>query len=145
MVVRAVSAVALACICWVGASCHQSAQPPGSGAAPAAAATVRDAVVTGTVADSLNNRPVPGVMVIVTHIGQRPGEGHVATANTNETGQYALRVPFGRYDLYYMRIGFSVERRLGVLLSGTKPDSIVIILRENHQYLDRMVVNTTPR
>jgi Carboxypeptidase regulatory-like domain len=265
MVVRAVFAVAVALICWVATSCHPATQSPGSGPAPAAADTVRDAVITGTVVDSAtgrplpgalvivmaqgkdpyrerehvagvltdsagqytlrvlhgrydvwysrlgwqrlrlpgirarrakqdsvvvrlpqshvqldptvasggatkcpegpgdtadtshfvtlagtvvdssDNRPVPGVLVIVTHLGQRPGEGHAASANTNEAGQYALRVPCGRYDVQYRRIGFSVEQRLGVPVSATGSDSIVIKLRENRRYIDPILVKPASR
>jgi hypothetical protein len=115
-----------------------------SGIAPGDTAdTSRFVTLAGTVVDSSDNRPVPGVLVIVTHVGQRTGEGHVATANTNEAGRYALRVPPGQYDLEYRRIGFSIDQRLDVPLPGTGSDSIVIKLRENRQYIDPIWIKPT--
>jgi hypothetical protein len=108
-----------------------------SGIAPGDTAdTSRFVTLAGTVVDSSDNHPVPGVRVIVTHVGYTTGERSVAESSTTESGRYALRVPYGRYDLEYSRIGFWIERRRNVLLSGTDPDSIVIKLRENSQYIN---------
>lgn len=136
--------LAVAFVCWAGGGCHRSAAAASSGVAPVASAdTLRDVVLAGTVLDSTNDHPIPGMVVIATVEGMKPGQGHVAAGITDETGRYALRVPYGRYDLYYRRIGFSAVQRLGVLASRAKPESIIIRIPELHLNLDQSVAPGT--
>jgi hypothetical protein len=142
MVVRAVSAIALAVICCVGTACHQAAQSPGTGAAPAAAAdTVRDALVTGTVVDSATGRPLPGAIVIVMAQGKDAfrDRGRVAGGLTDSAGHYTLRVPHGRYDVWYTRIGWVRLRLPGVRARSAKRESVLVRLPQSHVQLDPTV------
>jgi hypothetical protein len=142
MFIRAVAVIALVLVCWVGGGCHHAVATPNSGATLIGGAdTVRDAVMTGTVVDSANSRPLPGTVVIVMVQGKDPFKEreHVAGGLTDSAGRYALQVPHGRYDMWYSRIGFSRLRRLGVLARRAKPDSVVVGLPESHVQLDPVV------
>ena len=67
------------------------------GAVPAAAQTW--GTVTGTVTDSSEGAPLPGVTVLV--------EGTDFGTATGADGRYRLRIPTGRYALRFSAVGFS--------------------------------------
>jgi Carboxypeptidase regulatory-like domain len=151
MFIAVLRMLAVALICGAGAGCHQPAATVNSWAAPIGSAdTVRDALLTGTVVDSTNNRPVPGAVVIVMVQGKNPfrEREHVAEGLTDSAGRYTLRVPHGRYDVFYSRIGFTRLRRWGVLARRGKVGSTVVLLPESHLQLAPTVfpgkVDSTP-
>jgi hypothetical protein len=132
-------------ICCLGTACHQSPATANSGVAPATTAdTLRDGHLVGTVVDSETSDPLASTYVIVTVHGIEPGKQHAVVSVTDSTGRYAFRLPYGQYDLHYSRLGYNNLRRLGVRLSKTKADSIVVRLRDQHLQLNPTVAPGGP-
>jgi hypothetical protein len=120
-------AVALICSACVG--CYRTPVTASPAVAPATSPdTLRYGLLIGTVVDSATTLPLVGAMVTVMVHGTDPAKGHVAGTVTDTTGRFAFRVAYGRYDLHFVRIGFTKTEQTGVRVASGKPDAIVVRL-----------------
>lgn len=99
------------------------------GLSPAAVRAQRQAVaVSGTVISQTDNRPIPGVTVLV--------EGTTIGTTTDSAGEYALSVPASAAEISFSFIGFDTKR-----IPADQPLLLkVVTLVESAQTLEDVVV-----
>ncbi len=100
------------------------------GIGPVAQAQVWN-TVQGTVTDSTDGSPLPGVTVVV--------KGTDFGTATNEEGQYSLRLPTGRYALRFSSVGFTT-RVDSVTVTEGEPTRLDVTLASSITQMEEVTV-----
>ena len=90
--------------------------------------------VSGTVADSADGTPLPGVTVLV--------KGTDFGTATNPEGAYSLRLPTGRYALRFSSVGFTT-RVDSVVIREDEPTRLDVTLAASVTELEEITVTDT--
>ncbi|WP_151085712.1 carboxypeptidase-like regulatory domain-containing protein [Hymenobacter baengnokdamensis] len=94
------------------------------------------AVLSGTVLDSLTHQPLPfaSVFLATTTLG----------ATTNEQGHFDFaRIPLGSYDLVASYVGYSLGKQRVVIAAGAAPQQLTFSLLPSANHLGEVVVRAS--